>query len=108
MPFVADPIALSLSRSSLLASLQQVEESVCSTFVGRQVCWRSGKCPSKCAPFQQHSRISLGSRNGIQQTARILALCFCTRGRWPRLPFRNSKYCFDSSTSMFGCAHAIS
>jgi len=22
------------------------------------------------------------------------------------LPFRNSKYCFDSSTSMFGCAHA--
>jgi hypothetical protein len=42
----------------------------------------------------------------FQQTARILALCFCTRVRSSRLAFCNSKYCFDSSTSMFGCAHA--
>jgi len=40
---VADPIVLRLSRSSLLASLK-VEQSVCGSFVGRQVCWRSGKC----------------------------------------------------------------
>jgi hypothetical protein len=38
MRFVADPIVLRLSRSSLLASLQQVEESVCGSFAGRQVC----------------------------------------------------------------------
>jgi hypothetical protein len=44
MPVVADPIVLRLSRRSLLASLQQVEESVCGSFVGRQVCWRPGKC----------------------------------------------------------------
>jgi len=43
MPFVADPIVLRLSRSSLLASFK-VEQSVWGSFVGRQVCSRPGKC----------------------------------------------------------------
>jgi len=42
--FVADLTVPRLSRSSLLASVQQVEESVWGSFVGRLACWRPGKC----------------------------------------------------------------
>jgi len=47
-----------------------------------------------------------GSESRFQQTARILALPSCTRMHWSRLPFRNSKHCFDQALRVFGCVLA--
>jgi hypothetical protein len=58
MPFVADPIALRLSRSSLLASLQQVEESVCSSFVGS-----TGLLASRQVPEQVRTTVPAALSN---------------------------------------------